>query len=582
MKEKSIEKQILIWLIGLTIVPLVILILQGHHCSTQAILGTKSNQLLSILEWKKDSLEKQIQDVKNDLSLISIMSVNENAKTPMCHTYGCSCSPLLHLYELKNCYKGIGLYDLKGKLIEKSGNNLKKQLPKDIISRIAKGERFISQQKDFKSMVIYTTSQNKLTNKIIGYIAAEIDLEGIFKNLLKSSPNFGESGEVFLLSLKGKTIRYSKEKDKLIISDNKGLLNIISRKKPGVIFEATLFGKKKLLGFQKVKGLNLDIVISVNKNETLKWVHILLKRSILTSLLVFVIVIFVAIKIAKKISMPLKDLEGVSNEIISGNINARIKNYDTKEAKAVADAFNTMIDRLTEQSKELAQKSSLAAIGELSSSIVHEMRNPLSSVKLNINAVAEKLKDDKTYSELLNITKSQVSRLENMLSELLNFGKPIELKKASIKPVELVEQALEIVSPEISKLGQKAFVISELKENTLIYGDKEHLLRALSNIIKNAAESNPKNGKITVYLKEKNNKVFISVEDQGKGLSKAVKDMIFKPFFTTKEKGTGLGLAIVKKIIEYHNGEIKAENGKNGGAIFTIVLETKKPEEKNG
>ena len=582
MKEKSIEKQILIWLIGLTIVPLVILILQGHHCSTQAILGTKSNQLLSILEWKKDSLEKQIQDVKNDLSLISIMSVNENAKTPMCHTYGCSCSPLLHLYELKNCYKGIGLYDLKGKLIEKTGESIPLKLPAQITKKLNSGEDFIVHQNNLTSMTMYTISKNKLANKTSGYIMAEIDLLKVFKALLKSVPDFGKSGEVFILSFKGKTIHYNKKKDKLVIKNNKALLKTISGEKPESIFEARLSNKNKFMGFQKIKGMDLAIVISIDKSETLKWVHILLKRSILTSLLVFVIVIFVAIKIAKKISMPLKDLERVSNEIISGNINARIKNYDTKEAKAVADAFNTMIDRLTEQSKELAQKSSLAAIGELSSSIVHEMRNPLSSVKLNINAVAEKLKDDKTYSELLNITKSQVSRLENMLSELLNFGKPIELKKASIKPVELVEQALEIVSPEISKLGQKAFVISELKENTFIYGDKEHLLRALSNIIKNAAESNPKNGKITIHLKEKNNKVFISVEDQGKGLSKAVKDMIFKPFFTTKEKGTGLGLAIVKKIIEYHNGEIKAENGKNGGAIFTIVLETKKPEEKNG
>ncbi len=580
IKEKSIEKQILMWFLILILVPLVILIIQGYHCSSQAIIETKNKQLLSILKWKKDNIEDQIKDIKNDLSLISIISLTKNEKTPACHKFGCTCSPLLHLYELKNCYKGIGIYDIEGKIKENSGEKTSSIIPENIKKELKYNPFVIVQDKE-NTLTIYTTSKDKITNKITGYIEAKIDLLKIFNNILHSTPQFGKSGDVFILYSKNKVARFDKKAKKLTIQHNEKILKTILKNKKNTIFEAKIKGKKKYTGYTKVKGLDVYIIVSVDKNETLKWVHILLIRSTLTALIVFLIVVFVAVKISKNISMPLKELERVSKEIINGNMNARIKQYQTKEAKAVGKAFNTMIDKLTEQSKELAQKSSLAAIGELSSSIVHEMRNPLSSVKLNINAVAEKLKNDKTYSELLNITRHQVLRLENMLSELLNFGKPIELRKTRIKPVELIKQALELVAPEISKLEQKTLIISEINEKTYILGDWEHLLRAISNIIKNAAESNPPEGRITIKIKEKNGKIVILIEDEGKGLSDAVKDMIFKPFFTTKENGTGLGLAIVKKIIEYHNGEITAENKKDGGAVFTITLEAKILEEKN-
>ncbi|BBB31793.1 two-component system, NtrC family, sensor kinase [Thermotomaculum hydrothermale] len=579
MKQKSIETQILFWFLILTLLPLLVLIYQGHHCSTQAILETKNSQLKSILEWKEENFNKQINDIKHDLSLVSIMSLNKSNSTPMCHTMGCSCSPLLHLYETNKCYKGVGIYSLEGKLIEISGSNLPEQLPEKTINKILK-EKYLLIQNKLNTLTVFSTLKNKKTNETTGFIAANIDLKKIFETLLKTTPNFGKTGRIFILSKDGLQLEYRDDK-RLIEKNGKPLLKAILNEKEGAIFEKPLSGKEKFIGYRVLKKINSFVVITVDKSETLRWINILFKRSIITGVIVFVIVIFVAIKISKSLSEPLKDLERVSKEILEGNVKARIGRYETKEASAVADAFNAMIDKLTEQSKELAQKSSLAAIGELSSSIVHEMRNPLSSIKLNIKAVADKLKDDKTYSELLNITKTQVLRLETMLSELLNFGKPIELKKSRIKPVDLVEQALEIVSSEISKLEQKTFVISEIGENAYIYGDREHLLRALTNLIKNAAEANPKKGKVTIYIKEKKDKVIISVEDTGKGLSKAVKDMIFKPFFTTKETGTGLGLPIVKKIIEYHNGEIFAENREEGGAKFTIILEKASMEGKD-
>lgn len=233
--------------------------------------------------------------------------------------------------------------------------------------------------------------------------------------------------------------------------------------------------------------------------------------------------------------------------------------------------------RKIEVERALAKTASLAAIGELTSSIAHEMRNPLSSIKMNIKAIQHKLaEEDAAFAELAEITGQQSLRLETMLNDLLSYGKPLTLDIRPITFSELVEETLIAVAQEKKNKGVVVEINNELGDTPLGV-DKELFTRALSNLVLNAIQWSPNDGKVLVTahfssLASARDQVIIQVKDSGPGINEEKIGRLFQPFFTTRQGGTGLGLANVRKIIEYHGGMVAGENHPGGGAIFTILL----------
>jgi two-component system sensor histidine kinase AtoS len=202
------------------------------------------------------------------------------------------------------------------------------------------------------------------------------------------------------------------------------------------------------------------------------------------------------------------------------------------------------------------------------------MRNPLSSIKMNVQALQKKVEGDPAYSELADIAAGQVARLETMLTDLLGFGKPIQLQLAEISFSGVVNDVLDVIRPV---LGRK-HIILEIEDDPgdlRFRADAEQIRRVLTNLIDNAAQATPEGGEIKIVSKinpETSDNLLICIRDSGPGIPDDKIEKLFQPFFTTKESGTGLGLANVKKIVEYHNGSVTAENLPDGGAEFIIEL----------
>jgi signal transduction histidine kinase len=200
------------------------------------------------------------------------------------------------------------------------------------------------------------------------------------------------------------------------------------------------------------------------------------------------------------------------------------------------------------------------------------MRNPLSSVKINLQALRKKVEGDTTYSELADIASDQVIRLEKMLADLLSYGKPLHLSPTGISFGNLAKEVLELVRQEATERSVSVKIEDEFGQKS-ITADPEQARRALTNLVSNAIQAAPQGGAVLINAKIiETNKAIISVSDNGHGISETEKEKLFQPFFTTKEGGTGLGLANVKKIVEYHGWNISAENLPEGGAVFTILL----------
>lgn len=234
--------------------------------------------------------------------------------------------------------------------------------------------------------------------------------------------------------------------------------------------------------------------------------------------------------------------------------------------------------RKIEIEQALAKTATLAAIGELTSSIVHEMRNPLSSIKMNTKAIHQKLvATDDVFAELAAITIQQSLRLENMLNDLLSYGKPLSLQISPITAEELISATLNSVAQEKNERKIGVEISNELGER-ILHLDKELFTRALSNLVLNAIQWSPPESKVQVLISAADNpchqseQLIFEVRDHGQGINEEKKQRLFQPFFTTRRDGIGLGLANVRKIVDYHGGRVTAENSNRGGAVFTIMI----------
>lgn len=214
----------------------------------------------------------------------------------------------------------------------------------------------------------------------------------------------------------------------------------------------------------------------------------------------------------------------------------------------------------------------MAALGELAARVAHEIRNPLISIGGFARRLEKRLNDDKR--EYAKIIVNEVSRLENILKEILGFVRSSKYVKSRVDINELVDSIIDFTKHEVNE--KKNTLVRDLSEETLIsLIDSDKIKEAILNIISNAAQATD-HGSITIRTRAENSEVIIELIDTGCGIREEDIKNIFNPFFTTKAEGTGLGLAVTHKIIQEHNGKIKVESVWGGGTAFKIYLPLEK------
>lgn len=239
------------------------------------------------------------------------------------------------------------------------------------------------------------------------------------------------------------------------------------------------------------------------------------------------------------------------------------------EIGTLVKEYNKMISKLEESASSLAKTEREVAWKEMAKQVAHEIKNPLTPMRLNVQYLEKSLKTEEP-EKLKEFTQgmiSQIDTLTNIASAFSSFARMPEAKLVEVEAKEIIMQSTLIFSDV--KIG-----FSCEDENLKIRGDKDQLLRVMNNLIKNAIQSIPeeKEAEIDVSIKQKGESVLISVSDNGTGVPEDKWNKIFEPSFTTKTKGMGLGLAMVKNIIEGLEGEIWFKTKTNEGTTFYITL----------
>src|SRR3989338_1696526 len=337
-------------------------------------------------------------------------------------------------------------------------------------------------------------------------------------------------------------------------------------------------GKNAISGFAPVQSTyrlgveNFDskrwyIFISQNPDETYAPVYSLLWRFSSYGLILIVIIAIMGYFASYKIVTPIQALQNGAALIGQGNLDHRLDIHTNDEIEQLANEFNNMaielkgfysaleqkVEERTMELKEaqtrLIQSERLLSMGQVAAGIGHELRNPLGVVRNSIYYLKGKISyHDPKINKHINIIEKEIADSDKIVSDLLNFSRPIKPTLRLMDINNIIEEAL-----SCNNIPEKVKVLKELDTNILPFQlDRDLILQVFNNIILNSIE--------------------VSFSDTGKGIAEENQSKLFNPFFTTKAKGIGLGLAVSKRVIEEHKGSIEIMSKADKGTTVTIRL----------
>lgn len=304
-------------------------------------------------------------------------------------------------------------------------------------------------------------------------------------------------------------------------------------------------------------------------------------RPLLATLGILLISTLVTIFLVWRFTRPIANLSDAAREVAAGNLSVRVPDADRyDEMGRLAQNFNEMtaeLEKTRELEGKLQQAEKSAVIGRLGSAIAHEIRNPLNYINLTLDHLRSKFAPEDaeqkaTFAKLTSQLKSEVARINQQISDFLNYSRPANVELRPIDARQVVEDSLRIVEAQAAENRIKIAVV-EHEDVPQLNGDPEFLRSVFNNLFINAVQSmGSDGGNLNVKISPDNGFVQFEIGDAGNGIPDENLRKIFEPYFSTKETGTGLGLAIVQKIVDLHNGTIEVESAEGVGTKFTVRL----------
>jgi signal transduction histidine kinase len=305
--------------------------------------------------------------------------------------------------------------------------------------------------------------------------------------------------------------------------------------------------------------------------------HNMMKR-IFAALLVFSIGIGIAIFLSLRYTEPIHGVVAAARRVAAGDLDLNLTVDRKDEIGELTASFNDMVGKLRENKRleeRLRETEHLSAIGQLTGTIAHEIRNPLNFISLSIDHIREKYRPEggenvKEFEVLLGSIKHEIHRLNRFVTDFLDYGKPLKLNMQRVNIEELLDNVVEIIKAKANT--EKVQITKKYDFSPEVRIDPELIKTCVLNVVMNAFQAMPDGGTLTVKTAGEDGKFLLTVSDTGAGVSKEDLAKIFEPFFTTKSSGLGLGLATTKRIIEEHKGKIEFHSVAGAGSDVVISL----------
>jgi signal transduction histidine kinase len=312
------------------------------------------------------------------------------------------------------------------------------------------------------------------------------------------------------------------------------------------------------------------------------------RRSLLWTVTVLLVMTALTAVVVWQFTRPVKSLSTAARRVAGGDLSFRVPSSGRRdEMGELTELFNDMtvqLGRTRELEAQLYSAEKAVVVSRLASAIAHEIRNPLNYINLTLDhlrtsfAPADPEKQEK-FDSLTSQLKTEVARINQRITEFLNYSRPPKLEPRYLDLGDLAHDALRTVAVQASE-NNVELVVEEVGGKHSVMADAESLRSALTNLVINSLQAmDGEGGRISIVISRRvdDRSVRIDIADTGRGITADDISKIFEPYYSTKETGTGLGLAIVRKAIDDHGGSISVKSKEDEGTTFTIMLPGSEP-----
>jgi signal transduction histidine kinase len=242
-----------------------------------------------------------------------------------------------------------------------------------------------------------------------------------------------------------------------------------------------------------------------------------------------------------------------------------------RQMQGLLAEISRTVEQLQQREREILRAEQLAAVGQIAAGVAHELRNPLTAIKMLVQTGLEGRPPSGLPAEDLAVIEQSIRRMEQYIQIFLDFARPPRAERRKVDLLEVVRRAAALVEGRARR--QKVTVTLLLPDQPLAaWLDPDQIQQVLVNLLLNALDAQPRGGSIDVEIAVTNRLATIRVRDRGSGVPSELRDRLFEPFVTSKPDGVGLGLSGSKHLVEAHGGTIRIENVPEGGAVVTCTL----------
>jgi signal transduction histidine kinase len=275
---------------------------------------------------------------------------------------------------------------------------------------------------------------------------------------------------------------------------------------------------------------------------------------------------YVAARIALR---PLARIEHVLDRIITGDA-TELPPLEDRELAAVESKLSLVGAQVTGARRDASQMRS--AMSSIARGVAHEFKNPLNAIALRLELLRARVAQEAPEAESdIDILTQEVARLDRVVKTFLDLSRPVTLERDRLPAAQLARDVLQLVQPEAEQLG----IVTELIESqapVVVSADEGLLRQALLNVVKNAMEAMTGGGQLRVTVSRRDGECEIAVSDTGPGIPAQIRERIFDPYFSTKERGSGIGLALTLRALQLHGGTVEVESEAGQGSTFRLRL----------